>query len=142
VSCFFLSQDASGVRLEGTAYSFVRERDDGELVAPVLARWALQEVVSYDAATHTLVYSYEGKMECTDRPFAGRSAIHLDFSVEKATKGWYGISDDPIRFRLVPLDDLEACLGVLRPASERQRRYERVATVTPEQLKACVPPLD
>ncbi len=138
VSCFALSQGAGGVQLQGTAYSWARERDDGAVVAPLLASWQLDKVVSYDTASKTLVYEYSGTMRNTGGAFAGSSSVQFDFSSGKATKGWYGISDEPTRFRLLPLGDLEACLGIDKPPTERQARYKRVATSSSEQLKGCV----
>lgn len=138
VSCFTVSRGAGGIQLQGVAYSWARERDDGVLVAPQLASWQLDKVASYDAASKTLVYEYSGTMRNTGGAFAGSSSVRFDFSSGKATKGWYGTSDDPIRFRLLPLDDLEACLGIDKPSTERQARYKRVATSSSEQLKGCV----
>lgn len=55
------------------------------------------------------------------------------------TKGWYGVSDNPTRFRLLAIGDLETCLGVDTPSKNRLGRYNRVAIASSKQLEACLP---
>lgn len=138
VSCFALSRDAGGVTLEGTAYSWARTRDE-EVVAPRLATWRLDRVLSFDAADQTLVYAYSGTMTSTGEAFEGTSTVRLDVSTEPTPSGWYGIGDERVRFRLLPLADLEACLGHAAPLADAAARYRRVATTLPETLATCVP---
>lgn len=140
VSCFALRQGAEGVELDGVAYSWPRKDGDGAVVAPELATWALERVLSYDADTQTLRYAHGGKMTNTERDFSGETSVSFDFAAQGGTTtGWYGDPAAPTRFRLLPLDALEACLGAEAPAASRADRYRWVARASPERLAACVP---
>ncbi len=107
-------------------------------MAPKLAEWTLSQVVSVEAKNQTLVYEYTGSMTNTGRDFNGSSTVRFDFASTKTTRGWYGLGEQRVEFRLLPLAALEACLGVSEPASARGARYQGVATSTPEQLEGCV----
>jgi len=138
VSCFSVASTDDGPVLKGTAFSWARERDD-RIVAPVIAHWQLDEVISYDSARQVLVYTYRGTMNTGDA-FEGTSSVGFDLSTGRATEGWYGTTTDgeQTRFRLRSLADLEACLGVTTPEQTASERYQRVALASSAQLTRCV----
>lgn len=140
VSCFSLRQGAEGVELDGVAFSWARVGKEGAVVAPELATWRLERVLSYEAETQTLRYAHTGKMTNTERDFSGETSVSFDFDASGGTTtGWYGDPKTPTRFRLLPLGELEGCVGARVPALPRQERFALVARAAPERLAACLP---
>ncbi len=144
VSCFELSQTDAGPSLKGTAYAIADPPAEGQKMEapPAFAEWWLIKAESYDPATRTLTYAYDGKMLRNDRQVKGTSAMVMPATDADKPAGWYATEDNTkYHFRLVTLAGLEKCLGVTEPAAEAKARYARVATSTEKQLAECAPAL-